>query len=188
ALSYFAFDINVFLLPAFLLCWAAAAVALNRLMSGTPRMAATAAAIALLWCAGQAIVNFGPNNLRAETADGRFFDALFADMRPGSAIVDEAVDVSQMVLYKVLGERAAAAHPVTLVVPDAHGALRMFAYVKSTPEHPVVALDADGFDAFVRSGREVYVFGAAAQRLHAQGFTLEPLRFVDRAMPAYLAA
>src|SRR5581483_3855043 len=33
-----------------------------------------------------------------------------------------------------------------------------------------------------------YVFGAAAQRLHAQGFTLEPLRFVDRAMPAYLAA
>ena len=51
--------------------------------------------------------NYAPNDHHRRTYEMRYLDALFATLEPSAAIVYEAYAYDQLILYKLIGERAA---------------------------------------------------------------------------------
>jgi hypothetical protein len=185
--NYYPPDIEVFLLPVFLLGWLAVAMAvdaLGRMSRSADWLARASLAIWLLWQTG---ANLPANDASHPSFEARLFTRLLERMPAHTAIVGDTIDVSHMVLYKVFSEPAIAAKRPTLVVPGEFGATRVFGFVRSTPELPVVDGAPDEIDRLVAERPAVYAFARMADQLRAQGFRLDPLRLPDRPLPEFLA-
>jgi len=118
-----------FLLSVFVLLGTVAATGLEQLLSlvrRAPRAVAAilVAAVAVAPPAYQAATNFASHDHHAETAEIVYFDALFAALPQKTAIVAEEYRVDMMVLYKLLGERAAGPRDIQPVQAEAAAALR----------------------------------------------------------------
>jgi hypothetical protein len=145
-----------FLLPAFVLLWPLAGVGLAWACSAVRRMARPMAtpltlAVAVLLPASQVAKNYDANDHHADTFEIEYFDALFAALPAKTAIVNDEYILNQMVLYKLLGERAGGNRDI-----------RHIAIAKES----VSRFHADGF--------EVLAFGHARHSLAAYGFHFVP--------------
>ncbi|HEX7136860.1 MAG TPA: DUF2723 domain-containing protein, partial [Vicinamibacterales bacterium] len=186
--NYYPPDIEVFLLPVFLMCWLAIGAAVDAMSRLDRRMSWPAVAVLVVWALWQLGANVAANSLQQDSHDARLLSTLFQDMPEGSAIVGDTIDVSQAILYKLFAESAVAARHPTLVVPGEFGATRVFGFVRGTPEHPVVPGDPANLDRLVADRPAVYVFARLADPLRAQGFRLDPVRLRDRPIEEYLAS
>jgi hypothetical protein len=185
--NYYPPDIEVFLLPVFLLGWVAVAVAVDavgRMNRSAEWLTRAALAIWLLWQTG---TNLSANDASHPSFEARLFTRLFEEMPAHAAIVGDTIDVSHMLLYKIFSDPAIAAKSPTLVVPGEFGATRVFGFVRSTPGLPVVDGAPDEIDRLVAERPVVYAFARMADQLRAQGFRLDPLRLPDRPLPDFLA-
>jgi transmembrane protein TMEM260 (protein O-mannosyltransferase) len=129
ALEYAAFgaaytpkDFEVFLVPAFLMCWLLAAAGAQWLLdvartrAGAPAVVPLVAAL-MVAPAWQFTHNYGTRDLSHARADMRFFDALFDRLPEGSAVLHEDFLVDRMVYYKTLGEQVTRGRRVLALVP-----------------------------------------------------------------------
>ena len=152
-----------FLLSAFVLMWPVVGVALERVVGALRRLPSRPAAVlalgAALWLpCSQVLANYRPNDHHADTAESRFFEALFRALPGKAAIVSEEYRVDMMVLYKLLGERANGTRDIRLVDPDAD---------------MVGRLHDEGFG--------VFAFARGQARLAEQGFGFAPFDLVPGA-------
>jgi hypothetical protein len=121
ALNYSVIDTPVFLIPSTLVLWIAAAAGAERLVrvAGAHPAAATmssAAVLALpLWLV---IGNFTRSDRSGDVHAAVQFDRLFEALPDRSALVSEDFIVDRMVMYKLLGERAAGLRHIELVPRD----------------------------------------------------------------------
>lgn len=67
---------------------------------------------------GQFRANIRTNDQRRHTYEMRFFDAFFEGLPERSAIVSESYPIDHMVLYKLIGERAARGRRIELIKDD----------------------------------------------------------------------
>jgi len=182
-LNYYPPDIEVFLLPVFLMCWVGIGTAVDAMGRVDRRAYWPAAAVLVVWVCWQLGANAEANNLRQDSYDARMLNRLFQDMPDESAIVGDTIDVSQAILYKLFAEPAVAARRPTLVVPGEFGATRVFGFVRGA-----VPGDPSSLDRLVAERPAVYAFARLADPLRAQGFRLDPIRLRDRPLEDYLAA
>jgi hypothetical protein len=185
--NYYPPDIEVFLLPAFLMCWIAIGVVLDAGWRLGRRMRWSVAAAVTAWALWQFTANVSANNLRPSSYDAGMLNRLLYDMPIGSAIVGDTIDLSQSILYKVFADPGVAARRPVLVVPGEFGATRVFGFVRSSAERPVVSGDPENLDRLVAERPAVYAFARLADPLRAQGFRLEPVRLRDRPLADFLA-
>ena len=186
-LNYYPPDIEVFLLPVFLMCWVAIGVAIDAVWRVDRRMRWPVAASLAAWTMWQVGANVTANNLRPASYDARMLNRFFQEMPAGAAIVGDTIDLSQAILYKLFAEPDVARKRPTLVVPGEFGATRVFGFVRSAPEHPVVPGDPTNLDRLVMERPAVYAFARLADPLRAQGFRLDPVRLRDRPLADFLA-
>ncbi|HEY7288466.1 MAG TPA: DUF2723 domain-containing protein [Vicinamibacterales bacterium] len=184
--NYYPPDIEVFLLPLFLLAWIAIGTAIDAVWRSSRFVRVPIVAALGIWVAVQAGPNAFANNLRPESLDARLVNRLFDRMPPESAVVGDTIDVSQMLLYKIFSDPSVAAKHLTLVVPEEFGATRVFGFVRSTPEHPVVEGNPAAIDRLVAERPAVYVFARLAERMRARGFRLDPVRVPERPLGEYV--
>jgi hypothetical protein len=113
-------DVNGFVLPAFVLCWAIAGAGLDgwRTLARTNAARALVTIVCLALPAMQFFANHRANDHHSRTYEARYMDALFQILPERSAILREAYSVDQLVLYKLIGERAARGRTVELITPD----------------------------------------------------------------------
>ena len=86
--------------------------------SARPAIIGTATAIMAAFPVWQLTRNFAPNDHHRRTYEMRYLDALFASFEPRAAIVYEAYAYDQLILYKLIGERAAGERSIRMVAPD----------------------------------------------------------------------
>ncbi len=121
ALNYSVIDTPVFLIPSVLVLWVAAGAGAERIIlaAGAHRAvaaASSAAALALpLWLLA---VNFSHNDRSGDVHAAIQFDRLFEALPDRSALVSEDFIVDRMVMYELLGRRAAGARHIELVPSD----------------------------------------------------------------------
>jgi hypothetical protein len=158
AASYAAPDIEVFLIPAFLLIWPLVGVGLEGVAvwirgSRFPSAAMLVpAALAAALPATQVLANFDHNDHHRRSFETRYFEALFAFLPARSAIVRENDIVDSMLLYKLLGEGAARGRDIILIPAD--------------PRSVEVALER---------GYEVFGFRGARETLAPHGLPFVPV-------------
>jgi len=158
AANYAAADIEVFLIPTFLLIWPLVGVGLETVAawirgSRVPSAAMlVCVALAATLPASQLLANLGHNDHHRRSFETRYFDALFAFLPARSAIVRENDIVDSMVLYKLLGEGAARGRDITLIPAD--------------PRSVEVALER---------GYEVFGFHGAREILAPHGLPFVPV-------------
>ena len=186
-LNYYPPDIEVFLLPVFLMCWVAIGVGVDALRRLDLRLQWPVAASLAAWASWQVGANVTANNLRPASHDARMLNRLFQEMPAGAAIVGDTIDLSQAILYKLFAEPDVARKRPTLVVPGEFGATRVFGFVRSVPDRPVVPGDPASLDRLVAERPAVYAFARLADPLRAQGFRLDPVQLRDRPLAAFLA-
>jgi hypothetical protein len=141
-----------FLLSAFVLMWSVVGLGLERIVVALrrvpPRAAAVLSLAVALWLpCSQVLVNYRVNDHHADTAEPRFFDALFRALPSKAAVVSEEYRVDMMVLYKLLGEHANGSRDVRLIDANADVVSR---------------LHDEGF--------EVFAFARGQAKLAEQGF------------------
>lgn len=122
-------EFEVFLVPAFLACWALAAVGAQWLVErararGRRRTVAALALVLTVAPALQLARNYDARDLSHARADMRFFDALFERIPEGSALLHEDFLVDRMVYYKTLGEQVTRGRRVLALVPAEIGPVR----------------------------------------------------------------
>lgn len=112
-----------FLLPAFALLWPLAALgidlfgrALGKLHSRAA--VATIVLLAIGLPADQFVRNYEANDHHRDTFDTRYFEALFAELPQKAAILSDEYRLNMMVLYKLIGERAAGTRDVRMIPAD----------------------------------------------------------------------
>jgi transmembrane protein TMEM260 (protein O-mannosyltransferase) len=161
ALDYVVYDVEVFLLLAMMCLGIVAAIGLEAVASiaadrleGTGRYL-VAAVLAAVIVNGQFRANRVVNNQHRHVYENELFDALFHALPDRSAIVRESYPIDHMVLYKLIGEHAAAGRTIVLIPPDP-AAIR---------EHL-----ADGY--------HVYAFHDHRQDMEDKG-----IEFVDASLP-----
>ncbi len=119
ALNYDVYDVQVFLLIPLIALGFLAALGLDLVVSRLDRFGAAAVAIgALLLPYAQYRANIGVNNQRQHTYEMRFFDALFDALPDRTAFVSESYPIDHMVLYKLIGERAARGRRIEIIKDD----------------------------------------------------------------------
>jgi hypothetical protein len=126
AVNYSVGDLPVFLIPATLVLWVAAAVGAEQAawIAARRRWAAATVALATLMLPGWHLVqNFAATDRSRDTAAAIAFDGLFDALPDRSAFVHEDFIVDHMVLYKVLGDRSADGKRIDRVPRDAEAAL-----------------------------------------------------------------
>lgn len=164
-----------FLLPAFVLLWLFAGVALDAIvrfiLSWRQRgISAVPSGAAALGCASVMpllllVHNYGVNDRHAQTYDIRYFDALF-DMLPArAAIVNEVYTVDMMLQYKLLGEDAARGRTIDLIRAD----------------HAAVA-------GKLAQGFQVFAFGEARDTLETFGYRFAPVALKEPGLSGYLTS
>jgi Protein of unknown function (DUF2723) len=121
AVNYAVVDTPVFLIPALVVLWLMAAVGLERLATAAGRVrgaAATIVAASLLLPAVQLARNARVNDRSRDTGAARFFEALFDVLPSRAALVREDFIVDRMVMFKLLGDRAAKGRSIELAPRD----------------------------------------------------------------------
>jgi hypothetical protein len=153
-------DIDGFLVPAFALAWPLAGLGLEAFRAALARRGHLAAGIAiaavLALPLAQARANYRPNDHHRRTFEIRYFGALFASIGDRSAIVSESYAVDQLVLYKLLGEKAAGERKV--------------AYISA---------DVAAVNDYCRRGWSIYTFAQTRASLAAIGFRFVPVQLVE---------
>lgn len=149
-------DVEGFMVPAFALLWIVAGVGLEtvwRLASRFGRYgSAIAMAAAIALPAWQLARNYRVNDHHRRTYEIRYLDALFDRLESRTAIVREAYAIDQLVLYKLIGERAGGGRTIEMIPRDP-------AQVR---QH-------------ASNGFAVYAFSDARGALEQNGFRFEPV-------------
>lgn len=166
--NYRVVDTAVFVIPAILVLWLTAAVALEQAARWARRWSAAGVAVgvaALVLPAWNVTHNFVASDRSRDTRVAVLFDALFAALPDRAVLVHEDFLVDRMVMFKLIGEDAA------------HG--RQIALAPARPEELLRRRDA-GFD--------VFAFQKFTSRLRHAGldFAFEPLRLLDGSLADYL--
>jgi hypothetical protein len=151
-----------FLLSAFVMLWAIAAVGLQWVIATLGRsqsrlVTALIALLALFQPAFQVVANSRLNDHHRETFETEYFDALFASLPDKVAFVNDEYHYNMMLLYKILGEGAAGSRDVRFV-----------------------PLSRDGIRQWRRDGFEVLAFRASRNALTEFGFGFAPFSPADR--------
>lgn len=97
-------DVEVFVIPAFVLLWLLAGVGVGALEGCGAAGRVGIGALALAVPSAQLACNFSANDRHLETADARFFDALMAQLPPSTAVVPLAWPIEYALTYKIAGE------------------------------------------------------------------------------------
>lgn len=190
AISYFAYDVDVFLLPGLVLGWILVAVGLSAL-ARSPRILLRVATVALVaaWSIPHVMASYRDAARQSNGFVARFARVFFQRLPPHAAIVDSSIDVAHVLLYKAIGERAAEGKDLILAAPDLPSApAGVFVYAQFANAAHVAAVNADDLDQLVRERSAVFVFGHPSFRLRLEGFRLDPVRLPDRTIPEFLAS
>lgn len=121
ALNYDVYDVQVFLLIPLIALGLLAALGLEVAVDWLDRRTGSIVAVglaAMLLPIGQYRDNIRVNNQRRHTYEMRFFDAFFDALPNRSAIVSESYPIDHMVLYKLIGEKAAHGRRIELIKGD----------------------------------------------------------------------
>jgi hypothetical protein len=168
-LNYDVVDSPVFLIPAILLLWLAAAVGGEQLatwLEGQTRFSGTLAAVAMLALpAANLRANFAGNDLsRAADADVHF-ERLFAGLPPKTTLVREDFVVDRMLMYHLAGAGSARGRQIELAPPDPSDLSRR-----------------------LREGFSVFAFEKGIRRLRPEGlsFSDRPERLIDGPLGGFL--
>ncbi len=150
-------DTEGFLVPAFVMLWIIAGLGLEtvwRLAAGIGRSgAAVGIAAALALPVVQLARNYRANDHHLRTYETRYFQALFDRLENRAAIVRETYAVDQLVLYKLVGERAAGERTIELL-----------------------SKEPEGVRQHARAGSAVYAFTEGRSALERSGFSFEPVQ------------
>jgi uncharacterized membrane protein len=157
AANYAVVDTPVFLIPTILVLWLLAAVAAEQAIgiAGRWPWAALALGVATLSLPAWNLThNFATTDRSRDTTSAVVLDAVFRVLPDRTALVHEDFLVDRMVMFKLLGDRAAAGRRIELV--DRH---------------------ADAVQRRRADGASVFAFGKAARRLRydALNFAFAPL-------------
>jgi hypothetical protein len=163
ALNYDVPDIDVFLVPAFVLLWPLAGYGLDRALRLAPAPAVAWLALALPLA--QVTANYRVSDHHDRSFEMRYFKALFEALPARAAIAAESYTVDHMVLYELLGERAARDRDVVTIPSDP----------------PSVA-------AALRKGYTVFAFDRTRDALAALGHRFSRVRLLDAPLDRFLAA
>jgi hypothetical protein len=157
-------DVEGFLVPAFVLLWVVAGVGLDvlwRLAARAGRYRSVVMAVmiaaAITLPALQLARNYRVNDHHRRTYEIRYLDALFDRLEPRAAIVTEAYAIDQLVLYKLIGERADRGRAIELI-----------------PRQPAEVRRR------AASGYAVYAFSGAHGALEQSGFRFESIQLAPR--------
>jgi hypothetical protein len=152
-------DVEGFLVPAFVLTWIVVGLGLEavwqRLDAAKP-LAAVAVAAALALPSIQLARNYRGNDHHARTYETRYFNAMFAALEPRAAIVRESYAVDQLLLYKLIGERAARDRGIEMI-----------------------SKESDVVKERVARRSPVYAFSESRSALESSGFKFEPVQLRD---------
>jgi hypothetical protein len=161
ALNYDVPDIDVFLVPAFVLLWPLAGVGLDRALKVVrlPQLALLALVLPL-W---QLAANYRVSDHHDRSFEMRYFGAIFELLPARAAIAAESYTVDHMVLYELFGERAARGRDV-VTLPS----------------------EAESVDAALAKGYTVFAFQRTRDALGALGYRFAPVRLLDAPLDAYL--
>ena len=167
-LNYAVVDTPVFLIPALLVLWLAAAVGLERLATLAERRRwalASVCAAAMLLPAWQLSRNFRAVDRSRDTRDATHLARLFEALPARAALVSEDFTVDRMLQFKLLGEGAARGRDIS-IVPRTASAVR----------------------DRLNGGARVFAFGKAADvlRRDALDVSFAPLTLVEGPLGAYL--
>jgi transmembrane protein TMEM260 (protein O-mannosyltransferase) len=143
AVNYRVVDTPVFLIPAILVCWLAAAVGVEQVKRGADRRLGVAARVvisvsALVLPIWHLTRNLPITDRSRDTRAAVQLERLFAALPDHTAIVREDFVVDRMLMFKLLGERAAGDRRIDVTSRDArrvwaahHRGERVFAFAKS---------------------------------------------------------
>ncbi len=157
AVNYAVVDTPVFLIPTILILWLLAAVGAEQAIGIARRWpwAAVALGVATLSLPAWNLTrNFAATDRSRDTKSAVMLDAVFRVLPDRTALVHEDFLVDRMVMFKLLGDRAAAGRRIELVDRDADVVRGRWA-----------------------AGARVFAFGKAARRLRydAMNFAFAPL-------------
>jgi len=167
--NYSVVDAPVFMIPATTMLWVLAAVGGERatLSVERVRMAGVLASAAMLtlpvWLFAN---NFAMTDRSRDTAAAVTFDRLFDALPDRTSLVREDFLVDRMVMFKLLGDRAAAGRRIELV-----------------------GRDADALRARAVEGEHVFGFGRSVRRLRYEGlnFSYAPLPLSGDSLAVHLS-
>jgi len=152
-LNYDAGDIHVFTIPTLLLLWGLAAAGaesiVRALERSQPVLAPVAIGLMLCFPVWQAARNFHERDLSDDTGAMRQLDALFAALPDDSFLIRENFVLDRMLMYKILGERAATGREI-----QAHHAI------------------PSGVASMHASGRHVFAFSETAHWYRYEGLNV----------------
>lgn len=163
--NYDVIDAPVFMIPAFVIAWPLAGVAVEQIARRVPgtRAAAAIAAAALAMPAWLLLHNIERNDRSRDVAEQVYFDRLFEAIPDGSVIVREDYLLDRMVMYMLLGE--------------GHARRR----IEAVPAHAGPLADR------VDAGAAVYAFPGATRRLRLDGLDLDfnPVRLLQGSLARF---
>jgi hypothetical protein len=167
ALNYDVYDVQVFLLIPLVAFGLLAAVGLETVVTAmrNRHAAVPAVLLTLLVPYAQGRVNIRTNDQHLHTYEMRFFDAFFTALPDRTAIVAESYPVDHMVLYKLIGERAARGRRIELIANDPDTIRRYL---------------ADGFEvfAFVEGRASVEFEGVSFERASLELPSPTPIKHI----------
>lgn len=172
ALNYSVVDTPVFVIPAILVLWLAAAVGLEQLaqfaesISPAVWSGAAVASLALVAPGWLLAHNFAANDRSRETTSAVYLDALFDVLPDGSAVVHEDFLVDRMMTARLLGDDGSRERPIEFVDRDVRNVRRVLS-----------------------SGRPVFGFNKSARRLRydALDFSFAPAPLLGDSFADFLA-
>ena len=154
-------DVEGFLLPAFVLAWILGGLGLQTLWpiaarAGRPGIAAATVLVCALpiW---QVAANYRVNDHHRRTYETRYLNALFARLDDRTAFVAETYSLDQLILYKIVGDRAGRGRTVMLIP----------GHLASVQKHA-----ADGYT--------VYAFAERRAALEGLGMRFEPVQLMEQ--------
>jgi hypothetical protein len=155
-------DFAGFLVPVVMCLWPVSVAGIEavttRVRHWLPGGAVVATLLALAVPTSALLGNYRYNDHSRRTYELDYFDALFAMLPDRSVLLPEAYAVNQMVLYKLLGERAAGPRDVRLLPHRDPLQIRELA----------------------RQGYAVFAFQMAARELTERGFEFAPVVLTTR--------
>ncbi|HET7294207.1 MAG TPA: DUF2723 domain-containing protein [Vicinamibacteria bacterium] len=165
ALNYDVPDLEVFLIPAFVVLWPLLGLGLDLAVGGLARVAAPplVAACVLALPALQAALHFKRSDHSDRTFEMRYFGAVFEALPRRAAIAAESYTVDHMVLYELLGEGAARGRDVV-----------------------TVPADAEAVGSVLARGYAVFAFEKTALALRSLGYRIAPEPVLDAPLAEYL--
>jgi hypothetical protein len=169
AAVYHVVDTPVFLIPAILVLWLAAAVGLEQAarLTGHPRARQIALALVLvLLPVWQLVRNFPVNDRSRDTEAAEHLDAVFETLPSRAILVREDFLVDRMVMFKLLADAGARGREIELELPE-----------------------PDRLSDALAEGVGVFAFIKSAGRLRESGMNVSfaPVPLLNGSLPEYLS-